>query len=596
MNADVRHLLHERMAFRETTGGDKIMALSDAVRRFVSPGMILQTGTGMATPIATYFEIARQFWGRNPGFTLVGVTGGAYTFALYTYGKLCRKIISAYNGDGYPFPSPNPILTRALTEKTIEVEYWTHLTITQRLMAGALGVPAFPTKSVGGSSLEQDNSDRFCRIPDPFGSGETLNLVKALNPDVSMVHGWAADAEGNTLIAAPYGGNNYGALAAKEGVIVTAERIVDADFIRRYSYMTHLPGYVVKAVCHAPMGAHPIGHHALGLPEFEGYGEDEEFVMEAREASKKPETYQAWVDKWILGCRDHEAFLARLGQKRIWFLKGRIQNDSWESELTERDDRLPVPAEATDAERIVHAASGKLHEIIKGRNYRLGLCGIGISNLAAWMAYYRLRQEGYPFELVAEIGFYGYSPKASDPFIFNLRNTPTCRMISDIFTVLGIMMCGATAASIGVLGAAQVDRFGNVNTTRLSDSGPFLVGSGGANDVASGASENVITLMQNKMRFVKKVPYVTSPGQKVTAVVSQWGVFEKALGEDELALTAYYPIGTSGTEEEAVRAIREECGWPLKVREPLQALPLPSADDLAFMRAFDPKRLFLGGI
>ena len=150
-------------------------------------------------------------------------------------------------------------------------------------------------------------------------------------------------------------------------------------------------------------------------------------------------------------------------------------------------------------------------------------------------------------------------------------------MISDIFTVLGVMMCGATAASLGVLGAAQVDRFGNVNTTRLSDSGPFLVGSGGANDVASGASENVITLMQNKSRLCQKeVPYITSPGQKVTAVVSQWGVFEKAMGvEDELALTAYYPVGAS--EEETVRAIREECGWPLKVREPLQALSLPAS-------------------
>ena len=104
----------------------------------------------MATPIATYFEIARQFWGRNPGFTLVGVTGGAYTFALYTYGKLCRKIISPITATVILFPSTNPILTRALMEKTIEVENWTHLTITQRLMAGALGVPAFPTKSVGG--------------------------------------------------------------------------------------------------------------------------------------------------------------------------------------------------------------------------------------------------------------------------------------------------------------------------------------------------------------------------------------------------------------------------------------------------------------
>jgi acyl CoA:acetate/3-ketoacid CoA transferase alpha subunit len=250
--------------------------------------MSIHTGNGMAFPRAIYFEIARQYWGKDPGFTLIGNTGGAYSFSIFAHGGLCRRIISGFNGDGYPFPSPNPVLTRAFKEGRVIPESWTYLSLTQRLMAGAMGLPYFPTKSLRGSSMEVDNRADFTTVPDPFGSAETVGVLKALNPDISLVHGWAADSDGNTILGAPYSGNHYGALAAKEGVIVSVERIVDADFIRRYSYMTKIPGYVVRAVCQVPFGAHPTGLHALGIPDFDGYGEDEEFILEARKASRDP--------------------------------------------------------------------------------------------------------------------------------------------------------------------------------------------------------------------------------------------------------------------------------------------------------------------
>lgn len=595
MDFDLKRLLEKKMDLPETRKPGKVMDLADAVRQFVRPQMSIQFGNGMAIPTATFFEIARQFWGKNPEFTLIGISGNSYNFAIFVHGKLCRKIIAAFTGDGYPFPSPNPILTNAFRKGAVTIEYWTQLTISLRLMAGAMGVPFFPTRSIAGSSLEVENKDNFCRIADPFGTGESAGIVRALNPDISIAHGWAADQDGNTLIAAPYSGNHYGALAAKEGVIVSVEKIVDADFIRRHSYMTRIPGYVVRAVCPAPMGAHPMGLHALGVPEMEGYAEDEEFIIESRRASRDPGKYQQWVDKWVLGCRDHEEFLSRLGRERIWSLKGKIQNDSWMSALNEYAGIISSPAEPTPAEKLVSAASGKLQEIIRAKRYKLALCGIGVSNLAAWLAYYELRREGYPLELVAEIGYYGYAPQPSDPYVFSLRNIPSCSMISDTFTALAIMMCGSQTSSIAVLGAGQIDRFGNINTTRLSPTGPFLVGSGGANDVASGSNECLVTLEQNKDRFVEKVSYITSPGRNVTTVVSQLGILEKAFGKNELELTSYFPLSPAISEEECVRAIREQCGWNLKVRDRLQVLPSPAAEDLKFLRCFDPQRLFLGG-
>ena len=246
--------------------------------------------------------------------------------------------------------------------------------------------------------------------------------MKALNPDISLVHGWAADAEGNTLIAAPYGGNNYGALAAKEGVIVTGRK----NCGRRLYPALFLYDPPARLCGQGGLSRHPWAPTRLGItlwdfPNSRGTARMRSLSwrLVRPRRSLRPIRPGLINGSWDAATTKHS--WPRLGQQRIWFLKGRIQSDSWESGIDGTGRSSLRARQATDAERIVHAASGKLHEIIKSRKYRLGLCGIGISNLAAWMAYYRLRQEGYPFELVAEIGFYGYSPKASDPFIFNLR-------------------------------------------------------------------------------------------------------------------------------------------------------------------------------
>jgi acyl CoA:acetate/3-ketoacid CoA transferase alpha subunit len=595
MHQSIFDFLDERLGAKESATGAKVMDLATAVRTFVRPGMSIHTGSGMAFPSAIYFEIARQFWGKDPGFTLIGNTGGAYSFAVFAHGRLCQKIISGFNGDGYPFPSPNPILTRAFGDGRVQPESWTYLTLTLRLMAGAMGLPFFPTKSLRGSTMEVENREDYRQASNPFAPAESVGVLKALNPDISLAHGWAADGDGNTILAAPYSGNHYGALAAREGTIVSVERIVDADFIRRYSFMTRIPGYAVRAVCPAPLGAHPTGLHAIGVPDFKGYGEDEEFILEARQASRDPAAYQSWLEKWVLGCRDHQDFLGRLGQRRIWFIMGRIHADSWRSELAGAAERLPIPEEPTPAERLVVGAAARIEEIVRQKKYRLLLCGIGVSNLASWMAYYDLRRAGVPLELVAEVGFYGYSPQPADPFIFNLRNLPSCRMITDIFTTLGIFMSGGQPSGIGVIGAAQVDRFGNVNTTKVSENGPYLVGSGGANDVASGAAEIMVTLEQSKRRFVGQVPYVTSPGSKVTAVVSQYGIYEKPPGGQELELTGYFANPATNSEEDLIRVIQDQCGWPLRIRRPMHVVAEPTPGQLKILRCFDPKRLFLEG-
>ena len=96
---------------------------------------------------------------------------------------------------------------------------------------------------------------------------------------------------------------------------------------------------------------------------------------------------------------------------------------------------------------------------------------------------------------------------------------------------IGVFTAGATNRCIGVLGGGQVDRFGNINSTWMNED-LYLTGSGGANDVASGAKEVVVVMQQSARRFLEKVPYITAPGHAVRTLVSTMGVFQKLQGEE----------------------------------------------------------------
>jgi acyl CoA:acetate/3-ketoacid CoA transferase beta subunit len=143
---------------------------------------------------------------------------------------------------------------------------------------------------------------------------------------------------------------------------------------------------------------------------------------------------------------------------------------------------------------------------------------------------------------------------------------------------------------MGAIGAAQVDRHGNVNSTRMN--GMHIVGSGGANDIASAALETIVVAQQRKGQFVDKVEYVTSPGRRVRCVVASQALYEKLDG-DELVLTGWFGAEASGAES-AIRDIKELCGWDLKVSDSIVRLGDPTPEETALLRIYDPERLFLG--
>jgi len=163
--------------------------------------------------------------------------------------------------------------------------------------------------------------------------------------------------------------------------------------------------------------------------------------------------------------------------------------------------------------------------------------------------------------------------------------------VTDISEVLGILMGGAGQRCLGILSAAQVDRFGNLNSTMVPPN-TLITGSGGANDVVSGASEVLAVVPHSPSRVVSKVPYVMGPGKRVRALVTTLGLFEKPEGEEEFWLTGIIEDGKTDLSEK-VRETKEQCGWDSRIVSDLKKIPLPNDEELALLRLFDPHKFFL---
>src|SRR4030042_4785661 len=192
---------------------------------------------------------------------------------------------------------------------------------------------------------------------------------------------------------------------------------------------------------------------------------------------------------------------------------------------------------------------------------------------------------------MAEIGMYGYLPRASDPTIFSYHNMPTCKILNNIETMLGVFVSGPTNQCIGVLAAGQVDKFGNGNSPKIPGV-TYLVGSGGANDIATNNRETIVVINSGKSRLVEKVPYITYPGKNVKTLVTDVGVFEKMGDNETFTLTSYIPTKQKQKAEDAIAEIRPKVGWELDVAPDLKKAEPPTEEEITLLRLFDPRGFF----
>jgi acyl CoA:acetate/3-ketoacid CoA transferase beta subunit len=484
-------------------------------------------------------------------------------------------------------------LQKVFSDGSVELESWTNLTIPLRLMAAAYDLPYITTNSLRGSTMEEENAHAFHVVEDPLSPDREVGLLSPLQPDLTIVHGWAADRNGNTILTPPYGENVWGALAAKKGVLVTVERVVSTDVIRRYSHLVRIPAHLVQSVSVVPFGAHPQGMSNQGIPEMDAYGEDHTFRLSFRKATRDTKQFEDWINYWVLGCQDHADYLNKLGYEKLLSLKGKADKDSWVYDIDSKSDGILKDQAYTLSELMVIATSRMIQNKVLSKDYKNVLAGIGISSLASSLAYYWLKIKKREYiNLLVETGFYGYAPRPGDPFVFNFANIPTNKIQSNFVDILNLFAGGNRNCCLGVLATGQVDRFGNLNSTRLED-GRYLVGAGGSNDVTNGAEEVIVVLRQSKKRFIKKVPYTTSRGDQVTTLISNLGVFEKAEKNDEFILTGCLPNEEFPSLAEKIQNIKENCEWELQVSEDIQELDPPTSEEIAIIRLLDPEGDFI---
>ena len=574
MDAEIREWVERKFRVPESRA-NKVTTLADAVERFVRPGDTVQLGVTHVRTSPAVFEIVRRFYGSEPGFTFAAVSFST-PFSPLVQAGLARKIVTSWAGDSYITPGPNAACTRAWDAGVI-FEHWSIMTFAQRLDAGARGVGWTSTRSLRGSDMERNDGVRVME--------DGTVLIPALTPDVAIFHAPAADEHGNVLFSPPLFENVHGALAARRGAIVTVEKIVDTAYVREHAHRGHLPATAVAAVVEAPYGAHPGGVRPAGLDGIRSYGEDYEFWMDMRRQTKDPADFDAWIKEWILEPGSHEAYVEKLGRDRLARLEARARSEGWREDLPVALEGVALDDPPNAIETAIVGAAREVARAIRENGYTHVLAGAGMANLAAWQAAYALAESGVVVDLVAEMGLAGYWPVPGEPFIFNHRNFPRCTMLADIETALGVLIGGARARSIAVLGAAQVDKAGNINSTLIPGK-QLLMGSGGANDVITAGSESLVVVTHDRARLLDRVPYVTGPGDRVQTLVTTLGVMRKDDGE--FVLTGVFGEDVDATVRECV----ERTGWKLRVARDVARLEPPARDEVRMLRVMDPKGWF----
>jgi glutaconate CoA-transferase subunit A len=283
----------------------KVVSMRQAIAEHVPSGSMVLMGAQLEQmiPFAAGHEIIRQ--GRRE-VTLVGPISDILFDQMIGAGCVSRVMAAwvgnASAGVGYCF--------RRAVEKSIpraiETVDHTNLTIALALHAAAMGVPFMPTYTTLGSDLLKRNGD-LREFSSPVNE-ERLVAVRALKPDVAILHVQRADASGNAHLWGNLGVAIDGARASRK-VILVAEEIVAHDVIASDPNRTLIPGFLVTAVVHEPWGAHPS-------PVQGYYGRDHAFFHEYHERTRELDSFERWIKHWVADVPSRAAYLQQLGDSR----------------------------------------------------------------------------------------------------------------------------------------------------------------------------------------------------------------------------------------------------------------------------------------
>jgi glutaconate CoA-transferase, subunit A len=281
----------------------KISTLHDAVAS-IAPGSHLALSGFAITRCTMAFsrEIIRQ--GINH-LTISQCVGAMDADMLVGAGMVDRMI---YGGGSLDRFGRLNCVNRGIEDGSLAAEEYSSLSVAFRYLAGALGIPFMPIRSLRGSDLlthlQERSGSNLANITDPF-TGEDWPVLKPLLPDVAIVQVQTADEEGNACIMGPRWDNNEQVRASQRTILI-AEQVVCCEATCQEPERTTIPGLFVSHVVELPFSAHPTS-------VYRSYDYDARHIEAYVEATRTPETFRTYLDQYVYGVKDHWEYLDRVG-------------------------------------------------------------------------------------------------------------------------------------------------------------------------------------------------------------------------------------------------------------------------------------------
>jgi len=561
----------------------KVISLQQAVERFIKAGCHVAFGgfSLCRNAMAVSHEIIRQ----RIGNLKLSSVNPSYSVDILIGAGLVREVESGcLNMERLGLPKN---FCRAVEQGTLKSDDYEHGAMTLRYLAGSLGLPFIPTRSLLGSDIltyQAIEGKKFTVTTSPFG-GDKVVLLPPCRPEVAVIHVPRADEQGNCQIDGTTFADEYIARAADHIILVT-EQLIGNDAVRRDPQATVIPGFRVDAVVHCPWGAYPTAVPGC-------YDYDYEALQAYQEATSNPASFQAYLDRFVFGVKDFSEFLEIAGTPKTYrrlAIDPRLGYSSYIAELIGggKTAREKGPGEYNLKELMIIAAAREL------KNEEVIVAGTGLPMAATTVA---KLSHAPNCNYIVETGIGDVQPKHSALSVADLRLTGAAKpaFISNILDALGHVVHRGFA-DVGFLGGAQIDMYGNLNATMLRKDGKLrkrFPGSGGANVIASCAKRVLIIMQQEKRRFVERVDYITSPGflsggnSRREAGLTGGGP-DKVI--TDLAILGFDPDSkrmklVSLHPGITVQQVREATGFELIIPDHVEITPPPTQQELQILRA-----------
>jgi acyl CoA:acetate/3-ketoacid CoA transferase alpha subunit/acyl CoA:acetate/3-ketoacid CoA transferase beta subunit len=569
----------------------KLMKTGEAVARFIKPGMHI--GFGGFSLCRNAMSVSHEIIRQGIGNLHVSSVNPAYGVDILIGADLVKSVESGcLNMERLGLPRN---FCRAVESGSLKSEDFEHLGMTMRYLAGALGISFIPTKAELGSDIVVHQALEAKKVhigPCPF-TGETYAILPACTPDLAVVFATQADEFGNSQIQGTAFGDEFIAKASRQ-IIVVAEQIVTTEEIRMRPQDTLIPSYRVDALIHEPWGAHPTaspGH----------YDYDYEALQEYQQAARDAASFQAYIQKYVLGVKDFKAYLDKaLTPSRMQ----RLRYDprlGYSSEIAEvvtcGGFTGDLPDECTRNEMMIVAAARQIRE------GEVAIVGTGLPMAATALA---MNTHAPNLNYIVETGIGDLMPVHASLSVADTRLLGAAKpsFVRNILEALGFLVQRGLA-DLGFLGGAQIDMYGNLNATCVGDYAKpkkRFPGSGGANPIASCAKRVLIIIRHEKRRFLERVEYITSPGHLQGGdsrraaglrgggpdrVITDMGIMDFEPESKRMRVISLHP----GITREK---IQEATGFPLLFVPEVAVTPPPSPEELNILRT-KIGRVYLGG-